>query len=57
MEQAIFAYAGHDIYSKTAAYHSHSINELIYILRGECFIHFDNDVSPSFSNLSARREE
>ena len=45
MEQANFAYAGHDVYSKTAAYHSHSINELIYILRGECFIHFDNDIT------------
>ena len=45
MEQAIFAYAGTDTFNKTSAYHSHQINELIYIVRGECYIHFANDVT------------
>ena len=45
MEQTIFAYAGRDTFSKTSAYHSHQTNELIYIVRGECNIHFANDVT------------
>ncbi len=46
MEQAVFAYAGQDTFVATHLdYHSHQINELIYIIRGECYIHFDNNVT------------
>ncbi len=45
MEQAILAYAGRDTFVKHSDYHSHQINELIYIVRGECKIHFSNAVT------------
>ncbi|MBO5308722.1 MAG: helix-turn-helix domain-containing protein [Lentisphaeria bacterium] len=45
MHQAILAYAGKDTLREKSPYHTHQINELIYILRGECYIHFDDDVT------------